>query len=80
MLNANENYFESTYITDFNSLELMSSSDVNAQMNKSTIADVGDRDTRPTMIFRCIYLQKKFRIKKTMFKNDRLWDLKNTKM
>jgi len=35
MLNANENYFESTYITDFNSLGMISASDVNAQMNKS---------------------------------------------
>jgi len=42
MLDVNENYFVSTYITDFNSLEMISESDVNAQMNKSAIADVGD--------------------------------------
>jgi len=28
------------------------------------------RDTKQTMIFHCVYLQKKIRIKKTMFKND----------
>jgi len=42
MLDAKENYFVSTYITDFNSLEMISACDVNAQMNKSAIADVGD--------------------------------------
>jgi len=41
MLRANEAYFVSTYITDCNSLEMISSSDVNAQMYKSVIADVG---------------------------------------
>jgi len=42
MLGANENYFVSTYISDFNSLEMISASDVNARMNKSAFADVGD--------------------------------------
>jgi len=31
-----------TYISDFNSLEMISASDVNAQMKKSAITDVGD--------------------------------------
>jgi len=42
MLYANTNYFVNTYITDFNSLEMISASGVNAQMNKSAIADVDD--------------------------------------
>jgi len=42
MLNANENYFESTYITDINSFEKISASDVNARMIKSAIVEVGD--------------------------------------
>jgi len=42
MLDATKNCFVSIYITDFNSLEMMSVSDVNAQMNKSANADVGD--------------------------------------
>jgi len=41
ILGVNETYFVSKYITDFNSLEMISASDVNAQTNKSTIADVG---------------------------------------
>jgi len=36
MLDGNENYLV------FNSLEMISASDVHAQMNKSAIADVGD--------------------------------------
>jgi len=42
VLDVNENYFVSTYMTDFNSLEMISASDVKAQMNKSAVADVGD--------------------------------------
>jgi len=42
MLNANENYFVSIFITDFNSFGVISASDVNSQMNKSAITDVGD--------------------------------------
>jgi len=40
MLCANENYCVSTYITDFNSFEMISASDVNVQMNNSVIAGV----------------------------------------
>jgi len=38
MLDANENYFESTYLTDYIYRHLMSE----IKMNKSAIADVGD--------------------------------------
>jgi len=38
MLDANENYFVSTYLTDFNYRHLMSW----IKMNKSAIADVGN--------------------------------------
>jgi len=47
VLDENENYFVSTYITDFNSLEIISESDINAQMNKSAIVDVGDFPLTP---------------------------------
>jgi len=40
ILDTNENYFVSTNITDFISLEIISASDV--KMTKSAIADVGD--------------------------------------
>jgi len=36
MLDANENYFVNTYLTDFNYRHLM------IKINKSAIADVGD--------------------------------------
>jgi len=42
MLDANGNYFVTTYIINFNSLENMSASDANAQMNKSENADVDE--------------------------------------
>jgi len=38
MLDANENYFVSTYLSDFNYRHLMSK----IKINKSAIADVGD--------------------------------------
>jgi len=38
MLDANEHYFVSTYLTDFNYRHPMSK----IKMNKSVIADVGD--------------------------------------
>jgi len=38
MLDANENYFVSTYLTDFNYRHLMSKT----KMNESVNADVGD--------------------------------------
>jgi len=38
MLDANENYFVSTYLIDFNYRHLISK----IKMNKSSIADVGD--------------------------------------
>jgi len=38
MLDANENYFVSTYLTDFNYRHPMSK----IKINKSAIADVGD--------------------------------------
>jgi len=38
MLDANENYFESTYLADFNYRHLMSK----IKINKLAIADVGD--------------------------------------
>jgi len=38
MLDANENYFVSTYLTNFNHRHLMSK----IKINKSAIADVGD--------------------------------------
>jgi len=40
MPDANENYFVSTYITDFNSLEMISVSEVNTQMNTRVVQKV----------------------------------------